>query len=318
MITYGHHNDTGLGNAYYRNLLCLRELLPITVGSLASPIRSDEPLYLHTYKTEFPKFTSIPEGSILYIVCEGETGVESYSNFAKRFTHIWTPSTYCANIFSFAFSRPVHVVPHGLEDHRMSLPSRPSRPFTFGCFVDFHSRVARKNPWAAVKAFRDAFSRDNPDVHFLLKTQHASPSFLRATKQVLGSQVTILQGFQTKYQIPFLWDSLDAYTSPHGSEGFGMHLLEAQANGVLVIATDFSGNTDFCNPTNSCPISSTPTPAWDSHYKGSTWGLVSHEHLVTLFQQAATGDFQSQRLAAFESSRQFGLPQIKEVMEGLL
>jgi len=318
MIAYGHHNDTGLGNAYYRNLLCLRELLPVTVGSLSSPIQSEEPIYLHTYKTEFSKFPVVPEGSILFIVCEGETGVSSYRNFASKFSQIWTPSTYCADIFSSVFSRPVHVVPHGLEDHRMSLPSRPSRPFTFGCFVDFHSRVARKNPWAAIKAFRDAFERNNPHVHFILKVQNHSPSFLRAATQVLGSQLTILKGFQTKYQVPFLWDSIDAYLSPHGSEGFGMHLLEAQANGVLVIATNFSGNTDFCDDSNSCPINCTLEPAWDSHYKGSTWGLVSHDHLVHLLREAASGAFQSQCLSAFESSSQYGLPQIKEIMEGLV
>lgn len=318
MITYGHHNETGLGGAYYRNLLCLRELVPVTLGSLSSPTPSDEPIYLHTYKTEFAKFPVVPDDSILYIVCEGTTGVSNYTTFASKFSQIWTASTYCAEIFSTAFGRPVSVVPHGLESFRMSLPARPSRPYTFGCFVDFHSRVERKNPWAAIQAFRDAFTRDNPNVHFLLKVQNASASFIRAAKQVLGSQITVLSGFQSKYQIPFLWDSIDAYVSPHGSEGFGLHLLEAQANGVLVIATDFSGNTDFCNQDNSCPISCSLEPAWDSHYKGSIWGRVSQDHLITLFREATQGKHEQRRLTGFETCRQLGLPEIKEVMRGLL
>ncbi len=37
----------------------------------------------------------------------------------------------------------------------------------------------------------------------------------------------------------------DSYVSLHRSEGFGMGMAEAMSSGKVVIATDFSGNTEF-------------------------------------------------------------------------
>ena len=45
-----------------------------------------------------------------------------------------------------------------------------------------------------------------------------------------------------------LINSIDSLISLHRSEGFGLHLAEAMAMGKAVIATNWSGNTDFMNP----------------------------------------------------------------------
>ena len=48
-----------------------------------------------------------------------------------------------------------------------------------------------------------------------------------------------------------LINSIDSLISLHRSEGFGLHLAEAMAMGKAVIATNWSGNTDFMNHKNS-------------------------------------------------------------------
>jgi hypothetical protein len=44
-----------------------------------------------------------------------------------------------------------------------------------------------------------------------------------------------------------LFNSCDCFVSLHRAEGFGRCLAEALLLGKQVIATDFSGNTDFCH-----------------------------------------------------------------------
>ena len=48
-----------------------------------------------------------------------------------------------------------------------------------------------------------------------------------------------------------LFARADCYVSLHRSEGFGLTLAESMALGKPVIATGYSGNTDFMTPANS-------------------------------------------------------------------
>ena len=48
-----------------------------------------------------------------------------------------------------------------------------------------------------------------------------------------------------------LFARADCYVSLHRAEGFGLTLAESMALGKPVIATGFSGNTDFMTPANS-------------------------------------------------------------------
>src|SRR6201999_1357068 len=46
----------------------------------------------------------------------------------------------------------------------------------------------------------------------------------------------------------------DCIVSLHRSEGFGYLMSDAMAYGTPVIATDYSGNADFCDPDTSFPV----------------------------------------------------------------
>jgi glycosyltransferase involved in cell wall biosynthesis len=66
----------------------------------------------------------------------------------------------------------------------------------------------------------------------------------------------------------------DRFVSLHRSEGFGLGLAECMYLGKPVIGTHWSGNVDFMNHKNSCPVDYTLVPlAKDSgpYQRGQIW-----------------------------------------------
>ena len=67
-------------------------------------------------------------------------------------------------------------------------------------------------------------------------------------------------------------NSADIVLSAHRAEGFGLHLAEGMLLGKLVVATDWSGNTDFMTSNNSLPIATKFTPISDEYGVYDTHG----------------------------------------------
>jgi glycosyltransferase involved in cell wall biosynthesis len=78
-----------------------------------------------------------------------------------------------------------------------------------------------------------------------------------------------------------LMDACDAYVSLHRSEGLGLTMAEAMLMGKPVIATNFSGNVDFMDDSNSLLVPyelvklGWPIPPYDGHLE---WAQPSVEH----------------------------------------
>ena len=58
----------------------------------------------------------------------------------------------------------------------------------------------------------------------------------------------------TRYQLLQLYGCCDGFLSMHRAEGFGRGMAEALQLGLDVVATDWSGNTDFCKGPLAHPI----------------------------------------------------------------
>ncbi len=63
-----------------------------------------------------------------------------------------------------------------------------------------------------------------------------------------------------------LVNACDAYVSLHRAEGFGRTLAEAMLYGKPVVATGFSGNTDFMHPDLSFSVAYEPVPVLPGEY----------------------------------------------------
>ena len=82
-------------------------------------------------------------------------------------------------------------------------------------------------------------------------------------------------------------DACDAYVSLHRSEGLGLRMAEFMLLGKPVIATNYSGNVDFMNTSNSLlvdydlvPVGT--LPPYDSEHR---WAEPSLEHAALLMRR---------------------------------
>jgi glycosyltransferase involved in cell wall biosynthesis len=235
------------------------------------------------------------------------------------FVHeIWAPSRFtAAAVARIAGGRPVRVVPYpvagdvsGAADEAGDAPVISVRgagdPFTVLTIFNMASGFARKNPLAAVAAFTAAF----PDAaggagaaRLIVKISNGAvyPDGLAQLEAAAAAAppgtVRLLTGTLPRAELLGLYGRAHAMLSLHRSEGFGLTLAEAMLRGLPVVATDWSGNTDFLTPDTGCPVGYRLVPAVDPqltyHYPDQVWA------------DAAIGDAAAalRRLAADEPAR---------------
>jgi glycosyltransferase involved in cell wall biosynthesis len=134
----------------------------------------------------------------------------------------------------------------------------PSDRFTFLFSFDFASYPARKNPTAAIDAFRKAFPAGTEPVSLVLKSingeRRGEAMAMIKEQAAADTRIVLMDGFLTRDQVFGLESVADAYVSLHRSEGFGLGLAESMCLGKPVVGTAYSGNLDFMNAANSCLV----------------------------------------------------------------
>jgi glycosyltransferase involved in cell wall biosynthesis len=213
------------------------------------------------------------------------------------FHEIWTPSTFVQKAVAASSPIPVRCVPHpvpappsagGRSRIQFGLPEHM---FLFLTMFDVHSSMVRKNPEGAINAFLAAFE-DRRDVGLVIKVQNGAsdPARFRALRDRLGMcpHCYLVDRVLTRPEVMELERSCDAYVSLHRSEGFGLCLAECMALGKPVVATGWSGNMDFMDTTNSCPVNYRLKVIEESagqYAAGQMWAEPDIEHAAALMRR---------------------------------
>ena len=160
------------------------------------------------------------------------------------------------------------------------------------------SSFERKNPLAAIAAFRQAFGQRR-DRLLLLKLgnpDHFADDFGRVRQAVAGApNVRIETRTLPAAESHALTACADIVLSLHRSEGFGLVPAEAMLLGRPVVATAWSGNMDFMDENSAALVGYRLVPARDPRGVCEAPGAVWAEpdiadavcHLVRLADNAA-------------------------------
>jgi glycosyltransferase involved in cell wall biosynthesis len=140
---------------------------------------------------------------------------------------------------------------------------------------DVRSGFTRKNPIAAVRAFRKA----NIDGQAIMVCKAAgiegAPDQVEALRAEIGAagDVSLMTDWLTGEQMGRLIASVDIVLSLHRSEGFGLLPAQAMAAGKAVIATGWSANLDFMTADNSMMADYALVPVRDPQglYASGRW-----------------------------------------------
>lgn len=218
-----------------------------------------------------------------------------YDRFAY-YDEIWVGSSFIASAIAPISPIPVIRIPPVMapatddtvpaDDRRWR--RRPGE-FLFLFMFDVHSHLARKNPIAVVEAFRRAFQPSEP-VRLILKCVNAESDpvgFARLAERASGAAIDIESGYLSAGEVRDLMSSCDAYVSLHRSEGIGLTIAEAMGLGKPVIATGWSGNTDFMDISNAFPVDYRLVELEENvgpYQAGEVWAEPSVEHAAKLMR----------------------------------
>lgn len=218
---------------------------------------------------------------------------------------IWAPTQFIADCLKKVSTPPpcpIYHMPPGIDYNLPDLTNYtreyfglPKDSFLFLNMFDIYSFSGRKNPEAAVAAFKTAFSPDDMSVGLVLKINNSS--YEDAVKEKLENligeykNIYILAKTLPRAAVNGLINICDAAVSLHRSEGLGLLCEEAMYYGKPVIATGWSGNMDFMTNKNSClvnykliPIGSDigPYESWQ------TWADPSVSDAATYMKRLAS------------------------------
>ena len=229
----------------------------------------------------------------------------------RRFDEVWVPSTFCQRAVSAVTAKPVTVIPYVVSPidapdvgFRKGLQIA-DKAFVFLYMFDAGSFMLRKNPQCLIDAFEAAFP-DNDSVRLVLKVSNAylNPELSEYLSALIerDPRCVVLRQTMSGEEVAILIEACDCYVSPHRSEGFGLTVAEAMAQGVPVIATDYSGVADFLSPDVGYPLRYRLTEIEEEvgpYPKGAIWADPSREHLRDLMREVA----QNPEAAAVKAQR---------------
>ncbi|WP_431125049.1 glycosyltransferase family 4 protein [Variovorax paradoxus] len=233
---------------------------------------------------------------IAYWYWEFDTIPESWDESARQVDEVWAATEFVARGLRKRLSIPVRTLFPGVQLAPFEVRDRAYFGLEEGRFAflfTFHmvSVMERKNPLGLIRAFKMAFP-DDEQVTLILKTSFGDRhpvQFQELCDAAAGANIVVINQVYSPNDVLSLMEACDVYVSLHRSEGLGLTMAEAMLMGKPVIATNFSGNVDFMDDSNSLLVPyelvklSEPIPPYDD--AALEWAEPSTEHAARLMRR---------------------------------
>jgi len=218
------------------------------------------------------------------------------------FDEIWCPSDFTRDAIGFKAPVPVITMPHAIAFDRPTEPVEalrarlrlPVAAFLFLVLYDLNSYSERKNPRAAIEAFRRSGlatrgARLVVKVHSTLGNE-ADLERLRADLADLPDAVLLTETF-SRQDLSALEAACDCYVSLHRAEGFGLAVAECMYLGKPVITTDWSATKEFACEETALPVRMKMIALDRSHgpyARGQIWADPDIDHAAEQMRRIAS------------------------------
>lgn len=228
------------------------------------------------------------------------------------YDEVWCPSEFTSAALRQKSPLPVLTMPHAIgfavpEGTPAQLRARfnlPADTFLFLTLFDLNSYAARKNPRAAIAAFRES-GLAGRGAALVVKVQNAVGNeadfaALQASVRDLPGTILLTETLP-RADIYALEAACDCFVSLHRSEGFGLAVAECMFLGKPVISTDWSATAEFVTPENGCPVRASLITLEQSHgpyAKGSIWADPDPSHAADYMRRLFTDRALAARLGA--------------------
>lgn len=308
--------ESGMGEAARASIRALEAAgVPIVLNNVPSKLRAGDPTYRPAFEDDNPHpFNLVHLNADNMPAFRARRGRRYFRNRYTIGYWFWELSTLRDDWVPFAgYVDEVWVatrfVQQAVEDKcavvttRMRLPVvlppvPPRGRAHFGIaeglavflyIFDVSSQAERKNPLAAIRAFRRAGLRHD---QAMLVLKFTNPEYDRGGvrqlhEEAAGLNVLLLEGYLDRPDLIALINAADCYLSPHRAEGFGLTLLEAMRLSKPVIATGYSGNMDFMTADNSYILDHrvvTLTRDYGPYMRGAVWADPDVDHAAHLIR----------------------------------
>jgi len=234
-----------------------------------------------------------------YWAWELESLPSGWVSLYRVFDEIWAPSRFVADAVAAEVPLPVLVMPHAIDfripegrfRQRFGLPEDL---FLFLFVFDLSSLSARKNPEAAIRAFRRAFPGPSARAGLVIKTHGAAANPEEFARLAAWVQETpngfLIPESLSREEVLRLQKSCDCFVSLHRSEGFGLSVAEAMYMGKPVISTDWSATAEYVTAQNGCPVPAERVMLTEHHDvfpKGAVWAEPDVDYAAACMRRLA-------------------------------
>jgi glycosyltransferase involved in cell wall biosynthesis len=228
------------------------------------------------------------------------------------FDEIWCPSDFVRESIALKAPFPVLTMAHSIgferpKADRASLRARfdlPGDRFLFLILYDLNSYTARKNPHAAIGAFRlSGLAGGGAALVVKVQNADANPADFAALSEAVRELpgTVIISDTLSRADVYALEAACDCYVSLHRSEGFGLAVAECMYLGKPVIATNWSATAEYLNDGNGLPVRAPLVRLGENHgpyVRGATWAEPDIGHAADLMRRISSDPAEALRIGA--------------------